>query len=136
MKRVLWFSILLAVVLGCCHRPARSEVFPSAGTVTYGDNGSPLPVDMTGGGVAFDLTGATVLLVATTSFGGRQYTLTVPGDLVSPALGSCKFSGVGALVRNPGTRGVDTYEAQVKIVKSGLTYWSSPFRFAVRKAPL
>lgn len=135
MKRLLWLTLLLAA-LGCCHRPARAENYPFAGTITYGDNGSDLPVTMTGGGVVFDLTGATVQLVATMGIGGRTFTFTINGDLVSPTEGSCKFEDVGVTARNPGTRGTDTYTAQVKIVKGGETYWTSPFRFSIRKAPI
>lgn len=135
MKRVLGCTILIALLLGCC-RPARAETVPFYGTLTYGDNGSDVPADVTEGGVAFDLTGATVQLVATMGIGGRTFTFTINGDLVSPASGSCKFEDVGVTARNPGTRGTDTYTAQIRITKGGETYWTSPFRFAIRKAPI
>lgn len=109
---------------------------PFAGTYTYGDNGRDLNVQVAGDAGAYDLTGSALLLVATTAIGGREFKFTIVGDIVSGPGGLCKFEDVGTTARNPGSREVDFYTAQVRIVKSGETTWSSPFRFAVRRSPL
>lgn len=128
MKRLAWLLLLFAL-------PAFAEPLPNAGTLVWGDNLRDVIVDAADGSAAFDLTGATLVLYASTEIAGRTYTFTVPGDIVNAATGTMRFEDVGALARNPGARGRDLYWARVRITKGGESGWTSPFRFGVEKFP-
>lgn len=128
MRRFAWLLLFLAL-------PASAELLPNAGTFVYGDNLRDLIVDAADGSTAFDLTGATLVLYASTDIAGRTYTFTAPGDIVDAATGTMRFENVGALARNPGTRWRDIYWARVRITRGGEVGWTSPLRFSVEKFP-
>lgn len=129
MKRFAWLLFALFAT------GARAEMLPNAGEYVWGDNLRDLIVDAADGSAAFDLTGATLVLYASTEIAGRTYTFTAPGDIVNAATGTMRFEDLGTLARNPGARGRDLYWARVKVTKNGESGWTSPLRFSVVKFP-
>lgn len=125
--------VLSAMLVASTASAASSELVTNAGTFVYGDGITALRVTLYEGAGRYNLTGKTVALIARTTINGRYYDIRVPGDLVTPASGVCRFPAVGAAGRNPGTRVRDTYNARVVVIAGSDSGFTSPLTFTVSR---
>lgn len=112
-----------------------------AGAWVAGDTGTPLEYEVTQDGAAFNVTGATdVVLTLIRVNDGVETVITITGAVQTPGTaGVFEWTGanaIGANVASPGSRRrPDVYEARVRFVLSGAAYWTEPFRITVEKGP-
>lgn len=108
------------------------------GTWVSGDTGKKLRYTVEEDGTAFDVTGATLIILTAVRVGSSGDTVdTSNGSIYGTATnGTFEFATIGTDLASPASRMQSyVYECRITFTKSGLVYWTDAFRLALVKFP-